>query len=247
MADNEQFKSLNADEIERSVERVYFDIDEYFPTSSLCGVCVQLLEIAHHAKERSAWVSKPIISLRISTWTLVAIIISGLAATIMTLPMPSKNVPVTEFIQVLEAGINDVVLIGAALFFLFTLESRIKRGRALRAIHELRSMAHIIDMHQLTKDPQRMNEALVFPGTPRPEYTAAELSRYLDYCSEMLSLTGKIAALYVQKFDDPVALASVNEVESLTTGLSRKIWQKLIILNSSQQRQQAAPTSPLTT
>ena len=46
----------------------------------------------------------------------------------------------------------------------------------------------------------------------------------------MLSLTGKIAALYVQDFEDGVVLAAVNEVEDLTTGLSRKIWQKLMIL-----------------
>ena len=47
----------------------------------------------------------------------------------------------------------------------------------------------------------------------------------------MLSLIGKLAALYVQKFDDPVALGAVNEVEELTTGLSRKIWQKIMILD----------------
>ena len=39
-----------------------------------------------------------------------------------------------------------------------------------------------------------------------------------------------MAALYIQDFDDEVALAAVNEVEDLTTGLSRKIWQKLMIL-----------------
>jgi hypothetical protein len=36
--------------------------------------------------------------------------------------------------------------------------------------------------------------------------------------------------LYIQDYDDSVALSSLNEVESLTTGLSRKIWQKPIIL-----------------
>jgi len=51
--------------------------------------------------------------------------------------------------------------------------------------------------------------------------------------SEALSLTGKVAALYIQRFDDPVALQAVNEVEGLTTGLSRKVWQKLMILYSS--------------
>ncbi len=42
-----------------------------------------------------------------------------------------------------------------------------------------------------------------------------------------------MAALYIQNFDDPVALQAVNEVEGLTTGLSRKIWQKLMIVYSA--------------
>ena len=46
----------------------------------------------------------------------------------------------------------------------------------------------------------------------------------------MLSLTGKVAALYVQHFDDHVAISSVNDVEQLCTSLSRKIWQKIMIL-----------------
>jgi hypothetical protein len=58
-----------------------------------------------------------------------------------------------------------------------------------------------------------------------------ELARYLDYCSEMLSLTGKLAALYMQNMRDPVIIDSVNEIEDLTTSLSRKIWQKIMILN----------------
>ncbi len=144
-----------------------------------------------------------------------------------------------ELIQTLEAGINDVVLVAAAVFFLTTLESRVKRRRALKAIHELRAMAHVIDMHQLTKDPERLleggSDSLVIDRAPMTQF---ELGRYLDYCSEALSLTGKVAALYIQGFDDPVALQAVNEVEELTTGLSRKVWQKLMVLYS------AGPPSP---
>jgi hypothetical protein len=118
---------------------------------------------------------------------------------------------------------------GVAVFFLVTLETRVKRRRAL---HELRVIAHIIDMHQLTKDPERMTtERADMASSPRRAMTPAELGRYLDYCSELLSLTGKIAALYVQRFPDTVAVATVNEIEDLTTGLSRKIWQKLMILH----------------
>ena len=119
--------------------------------------------------------------------------------------------------------------------FLVTAETRIKRRRALKAIHELRALAHVIDMHQLTKDPERLVARLrETASSPKHNLTPAELGRYLDYCSEMLSLIGKLAALYVQKFDDPVALAAVNEVEDLTTGFSRKIWQKIMIINSPQ-------------
>ena len=46
-----------------------------------------------------------------------------------------------------------------------------------------------------------------------------------------------LAALYIRRFDDPVALAAVNELENLTGGLSRKVWQKLMILYSLEQTQ----------
>lgn len=59
-----------------------------------------------------------------------------------------------------------------------------------------------------------------------------ELGRYLDYCSEMLSLISKLAFLYVQNFTDPIAQEAVNDLEDLTNGLSQKIWQKIMLLKS---------------
>jgi hypothetical protein len=86
-------------------------------------------------------------------------------------------------------------------------------------------------MHQLTKDPDR----LTFPqpdtrSSPRRELTVPELGRYLDYCSELLSLVSKLAALHAEHLNDPVVLAAVNDLESLTEGLSAKIWQKITLL-----------------
>ena len=103
----------------------------------------------------------------------------------------------------------------------------------LKAIHELRALAHIVDMHQLPKDP----ESYFAPAqhtTPslRRAMTPFELNRYLDYCSESLALISKIAALYVQGFQDPVLLDAVDDVEDLTAGFSRKIWQKITILEN---------------
>ncbi|MDH4351045.1 MAG: hypothetical protein OEY20_14405 [Gemmatimonadota bacterium] len=224
--------SLNPDEIVRTIEALSRRIEERFPGAGLGRLCAQLLEVARHARERAAWIARPLLALRMATWALVALILAGLVTTLVRFEMPPGGFDLGEFIQILEAGINDVVLIGVAVFFLITLETRIKRRRALNALHELRVIAHIIDMHQLTKDPDRVRVSLAgTESSPRWSRTPADLGRYLDYCSEMLSLTGKIAALYVQRFPDDVALAAVNEIEDLSTGLSRKIWQKLMILH----------------
>lgn len=219
------YLALDADEIVRTIERLGNRIEERFPGSGLGSVCGQLLEISRRARERAEWIARPILAVRIATAVLAVVIVAGLALTVTQLRPPAGGFELGQFIQVLEAGINDLVLVGAAIFFLATLESRIKRRRALRALRELRSIAHIIDMHQLTKDPERTQPT-------QREMTAGDLARYLDYCSEMLSLTGKVAALYVQNFEDGVALQAVNEIEDLTTGLSRKIWQKLTIVIS---------------
>ena len=119
---------------------------------------------------------------------------------------------------------------GLAIFFLVTIESRLKRRRALAAMHELRVIAHLIDMHQLTKDPEQLLAGETTASSPQRSMSSFELGRYLDYCSEMLALIGKLAAVYVQHFDDAVVLEAANEIEDLTTGLSHKIWQKITLI-----------------
>jgi len=223
--------SLDADAVARTVGLLRRRVEQRFPGSGLAGVAAELERVAHQTRERAAWIARPILGLRIAVAVLIVVIVGGLAGTAVSLRTPTQPVEIFQFVQVLESGINDVVLVGAAVFFLLTVERRLKRSRALEALRELRAIAHIIDMHQLTKDPEwvmgRGQESGVLP--PR-QMTRFELSRYLDYCSEMLAITGKIAALYIQDFDDDGALAAVNEIENLTTGLSGKVWQKLMIV-----------------
>ena len=138
---------------------------------------------------------------------------------------------VADFVQGIDSAVNELVLLVAASYFLISWENRRKRKRALRGLHVLRSLAHIIDMHQLTKDPERLlTPEKSTPSSPERSFTAFELSRYLDYCSEMLSMISKAGALYVQNYDDPVTLAAVNDVEQLTGSLSQKLWLKIDIL-----------------
>jgi hypothetical protein len=67
------------------------------------------------------------------------------------------------------------------------------------------------------------------------------VARYLDYCSEMVSLTSKVAVLFAQGFPDPVIVEVVSDIERVASGLSQKIWQKIMILQSAAPLQPAAP------
>jgi len=227
------YRSLDPEKIIETIERLCSRIDERFPGSGLGRVCRELLTIAVESQQRSAWIAKPQKSLRVIVGILIALMVLLLVLVVANSTLPTNRFDFVVLLQVSEAGINVFIVLGAAVLFLITSEVRIKRSRALKAIHELRALAHVIDMHQLTKDPEGVliGKAVTTPA-PKPGLTPAQIPRYLDYCSEMLSLIGKLAALYVQKFDDPVALAAVNEVENLTTGLSRKIWQKIMVFNS---------------
>ncbi|MEO1719964.1 MAG: hypothetical protein AAFR23_07025, partial [Pseudomonadota bacterium] len=115
-----------------------------------------------------------------------------------------------------DALLNTVVLMGAGMFFLATLESRWKRQRALDDLHQLRSIVHVIDMHQLTKDPRMLSDEQRTASSPVRSLSQFELTRYLDYCTEMLSLTAKIAALYAQSARDAAVLSAVSELETVS-------------------------------
>lgn len=238
------YRNLDSEKLVSTIETLCRRIDERFPGSGLGRVCRELLTIAGESQKRSSWIATPQKSLRIMIGVLIAIIIAGLVSVLATFSLPRSGFDLIGLVQVSEAGLNVSILLGAAILFLITAEVRIKRSRALKAIHELRALAHVIDMHQLTKDPERLLVRVkATPSSPKQNLSASDLMRYLDYCSEMLSLVGKLAALYVQKFDDPVALAAVNDVEQLTTGLSRKIWQKIMIANSVIVKAEGQPGS----
>ena len=226
------YRSLDPNQIVQTCRATNERVSERFAGSGLSKVAAELLSVSEQAAGLSTWFARP-------HWPLRALAGLGIAAVLIIVGEVALNIKVqptfgsiAEFLQGLDAAINEVVFIGIAAFFFITLETRLKRRRALKAIHELRSMAHIIDMHQLTKDPERIAgapaETEMISKRPR---NPAELIRYLDYCSDLLALISKIAALYVQNFDDPVTISAVNEVENLTNGLSRKIWQKIMIFD----------------
>jgi hypothetical protein len=136
-----------------------------------------------------------------------------------------------DWVPLVESVVNDLVFAAIAVVFLWAFPERLERRSLLRLLHRLRSLAHVIDMHQLSKDPEQVNPAY----TPTAEsvlhgLSADQLYHYLDYCSEMLSLTAKTSALCAENTTDSVVLETVSYIETLTTELSNKIWQKISLL-----------------
>ncbi len=232
------YRNLNSAELVQTARSLQQRISERFPASGLSKVVGELVQVAEEAADVSEWLAKPHRPLRVLGWAGIGLIVVLLFAALVTAGNFLQAGPafssVADLLQGLDAAINEVVVTGVAIFFLFTLEVRLKRAKALRALHVLRSMAHIIDMHQLTKDPERSlnhDRKTDTASSPKRTLTPFELTRYLDYCAEALSVISKLAALYVQRFDDPVTLSAVNDIEQLTSGLSRKIWQKIMIVD----------------
>lgn len=225
------YRKLNAESLVTTIHKLLKRIHERFPDSGLNRVCAELLAIGEESKAQCLKIARPQITLRIGVGIVIIAVGVMLAKALLAQRISSKPFELGEFIQMFEAGINAIVLISAAILFLITVENRIKRARALKKLYELRAVAHVIDMHQLTKDPRRLLAIVKdTPSSPKHSFDVYGLIRYLDYCSEMLSLVGKIGALYVQNLHDPTILAAVSELETLTTNLSRQIWQKIIIL-----------------
>lgn len=236
--------TLDPDKIIATIERLKLRIESRFPGSGLLGVCGTCLQIAIHARERAEFIDRPIYWLRAIIVLFVIAVLMG--AALVTVFLPRHLLEITENWETIEALTSETLLLAAGLFFLISLETRFKRRRALSAIHELRAVAHVVDMHQLTKDPERLLPDWVqSEHSPAMSLNAFELGRYLDYCNELLSLIGKLAAVYVQRFDDEVAIEAVNEVEMLTANLCDRIWQKIMFLNSieSQMKIHTKPTN----
>lgn len=180
----------------------------------------------------------------------VALVLAGAAVFLWVgsiLPLRDVGQDAIGSVQGIEAAINTALLAGLGLVALISLEARVKRRRVARGLHWLRSVIHVIDMHQLTKDPVTLSPDFTPTETsPVRDLDAVAMSRYLDYCSELLAITGKLAALYSQAVPDEGVARAVTDIELLGASLARKIWQKISLIDPgpAHKRSRAVATRP---
>ncbi len=226
------YKQLDLSAVVKTIATLQARIAERFPDSGLRKVCGELLTVATDSQTKVDWLNRPLIEFRLAVSVIILCGVLGAIYSLSLFDFKMQTLAVNEVIQVTESLINDIFLVGASLFFLMSLETKLKRARAMKTLHELRALAHVIDMHQLTKDPSALGGAQSTRSSPERSMDSYQLRRYLDYSSEMLSLAGKVAALYSQKLPDHEIVSAAGQIEDLCTGLSQKIWQKIVVLSA---------------
>lgn len=221
------FRTLDATKLLETSEKLSKRVVTRFPGAGLADVAGELTTTTREAAVRAEHIAQPNIPLRVG---LIVLLVLVIAVAIY------QGETFGTFMKVLDATRGAAVYLVLIVVFFWTLETRFKRRKALKAIHELRSLTHVIDMHQLAKDPEQvLDGSAVDIGGLR--MNAAGMAVYLQLCTELLSLVSKIGHLYVQDFPDATSLNAVDQVESLATGLSHKIWQKIMILDRIRARQ----------
>jgi hypothetical protein len=217
-------RRLRDDKLLETAEGVQHRISQNFPgsgLSELAGEVVALLRqalvVANRIRRPNLWLRGGLILLPVALGVVLWLVFRSEQGTVLWQRM----------INTIIASQGVAFWITAVFIFLITLEVRLKRHRTIKAVHELRAMAHLIDMHQLAKDPGLLACEEPTERTLTPE----TMGRYLHYCTELLALVSKIGHMYVQGFADVGAMAAVDHCESLASGLSQKIWQKIMILD----------------
>ncbi|MDQ0464650.1 hypothetical protein QO010_002434 [Caulobacter ginsengisoli] len=227
------YRRLDADQVILTIDRLRDRVGERFADAGLTEAAAELGRMARDTVKR-AGAARPYYFLRLLVLLLALVVMGGAAAIGLQIDWRSvtDGSDLLGLTQGLESLVNLVILMGAGIWFLLTLEERWRRARVQRWLHELRAFAHVVDMHQLTKDPTVVLKAgPSTPSSPQRAMTEFQLARYLEYCAEMLALTGKLSALYAGQSNDHVIIAAAGDVENLCTDLGRKVWQKIMILS----------------
>ena len=126
-----------------------------------------------------------------------------------------------SFSDATDAGFNLLVVLAGALWFLVTIEARLRRKKALDCLEELREFIHVIDVTQLYYTPDLYN------ADPASSHSSLNLDyNYLLFCTQMLGVISNLAPLYIRGAAGDSILRAVSEVEMLAIAIIAKQLSK---------------------
>ena len=208
-------RKLDPKKLQDTAHQLATWISTEFKNSGLSRVAVEIEKITREAVDRAEKIRGPNYFIRSGIALLLLV-------TVVSIGWGCYHATQKEILSWFDMSKPAAWPICLAIIFLVTLEIRWKRVKAIKAVHELRAIAHIIDMHQLGKDHE------IDKFRDNPNKFRAKVTEYLHACTALLALVSKIGELYVENFEDTVAVDAVAQFEGVCNGLNSKIWQKII-------------------
>src|SRR5262245_39174201 len=145
------YREIDPEQITATARVLGQRIAERFPDSGLSRVSAELGAVAQESESRFERLRRPNWPIRGAVAAAIVLLLTIAISAAFSIRVQFSTTGLSDLVQGVEAAINDVIFLSVAVYFLITVESRLKRRIALAGLNELRSIAHIIDMHQLTK------------------------------------------------------------------------------------------------
>ena len=213
---------LDPARIVETAENLAIHIERKLPGRNLSALARELARIARETDERARQARRPIVPIRLAS-------LATSVASLLALGYLGAHIharwqfgTITEVFEAADAAFNLVVLLAGALWFLVTLEARIKRRQALGAIVELREFIHVIDLTQLYYTPELLStEVASSSPQARLDHT------YLLFCTQMIGVISNLAALYSRGGAGDSILRATSEVDMLANVVTSKLLSKV--------------------
>jgi hypothetical protein len=212
---------LDPAKIVQTAENLAHRVSERLPESNLAGLAAELAGIARETHRRARQVRRPIYLVRAACG--LAILASLTALWYLVSDIHTRWVfgTITEVFEAADAGFNLLVLLAGALWFLITIEFRVKRRKTLDFLEELLEFIQVIDVTHLYYSPELYGE------TRSSSRSSLQFDHtYLLFCTEMLALIRNLAPLYARGNVSDSIWRAVSEVVMLANAIEDRLFSK---------------------
>jgi hypothetical protein len=213
---------LDPSRIVETAENLARRVSEKLPESNLAGLAVELAGIARVTDERTHRASTPIYVIRVACVLATVVSLLGLFFLVRHIHTRWEFGTITEVFESADAGVNILIVLAGGLWFLITLEARVRRKQALAFIGELLEFVQLIDVTQLYHTPEFYTSEHSAGGTA-PRF---DDNTYLLFCTEMLAVIANLAPLYTRANMDDSVWRAASDVVMLANTIEGRLLSK---------------------
>ncbi|MDP6891073.1 MAG: hypothetical protein QF471_07060 [Phycisphaerales bacterium] len=135
------------------------------------------------------------------------------------------SVTLHDSIEMLDGLFNYLVSSALGVYVCWQLAAWLRRRKPLKVLHNIRSLAQIMDQLQSNKTVIDRGEVSL---------SLAQRVHYLEATERSITIAGKIASTLLINHNDRIIIDEVTEIEQACNSMAIRIWQKIAVLN--QQR-----------